>query len=63
MIKFRTMVDGADKQVASLLDVNDSVGGVLFKIRDDPRVTASAGSCGSTASTSCPSSSTCCAAT
>lgn len=40
MIKFRTMVDGADKQVDSLLDVNDSVGGVLFKVKDDPRVTA-----------------------
>ena len=40
MIKFRTMVDGADKQVASLSDVNESVGGVLFKIKQDPRITA-----------------------
>jgi exopolysaccharide biosynthesis polyprenyl glycosylphosphotransferase len=39
MIKFRTMVDGADKQVGTLLNVNDSVGGVLFKIKEDPRVT------------------------
>lgn len=39
MIKFRTMVDGADQQVDSLLKVNDSVGGVLFKVKDDPRVT------------------------
>ena len=40
MIKFRTMGDGADKQVASLSDVNESVGGVLFKIKQDPRITA-----------------------
>jgi lipopolysaccharide/colanic/teichoic acid biosynthesis glycosyltransferase len=40
MIKFRTMVAGADKQVAKLADVNESVGGVLFKIKDDPRVTS-----------------------
>jgi lipopolysaccharide/colanic/teichoic acid biosynthesis glycosyltransferase len=39
MVKFRTMVDGADKQVASLAETNESVGGVLFKIKDDPRIT------------------------
>ena len=39
MIKFRTMVDGADKQVARLAHVNESVGGVLFKIKEDPRIT------------------------
>jgi exopolysaccharide biosynthesis polyprenyl glycosylphosphotransferase len=39
MIKFRTMVADADKQVESLLQANDSVGGVLFKIKDDPRIT------------------------
>ncbi|MGX9790280.1 sugar transferase [Mycobacterium sp. MMS18-G62] len=39
MIKFRTMVDGADKQIDSLVHINESVGGVLFKIREDPRVT------------------------
>lgn len=39
MIKFRTMVDGADKQVVDLLDVNESEGGVLFKMKNDPRVT------------------------
>jgi lipopolysaccharide/colanic/teichoic acid biosynthesis glycosyltransferase len=39
MIKFRTMVDGADQQVASLADTNESVGGVLFKIKHDPRIT------------------------
>jgi exopolysaccharide biosynthesis polyprenyl glycosylphosphotransferase len=39
MIKFRTMVVGADTQVDSLVDINDSAGGVLFKIHRDPRVT------------------------
>lgn len=40
MIKFRTMVDGADARVQSLVALNESAGGVLFKIRDDPRVTS-----------------------
>ena len=40
MIKFRTMVEGADKQVDSLSDINEAVGGVLFKIKADPRITA-----------------------
>jgi lipopolysaccharide/colanic/teichoic acid biosynthesis glycosyltransferase len=40
MIKFRTMVEDADKQVDSLVHINESVGGVLFKIKDDPRITA-----------------------
>nr|MCH9729706.1 sugar transferase [Actinomycetes bacterium] len=39
MVKFRTMVDGADKMVDELAALNDSEGGVLFKIRQDPRVT------------------------
>ena len=39
MIKFRTMVDGADKMVDKLAALNESEGGVLFKIREDPRVT------------------------
>ena len=39
MMKFRTMVDDADSQIESLLHLNDSPGGVLFKIRQDPRVT------------------------
>lgn len=38
MYKFRTMVDDADKELASLLSVNES-DGPLFKIRHDPRVT------------------------
>lgn len=39
MIKFRTMIDGADEMVDQLADLNESQGGVLFKMRDDPRVT------------------------
>jgi exopolysaccharide biosynthesis polyprenyl glycosylphosphotransferase len=39
MLKFRTMVDGADAQVQQLLALNESEGGMLFKIREDPRVT------------------------
>lgn len=38
MWKFRTMVDGADKQKAALAQKNEGAG-VLFKLRDDPRVT------------------------
>ena len=38
MWKFRTMVDGADRQKAALATKNEG-SGVLFKIRDDPRVT------------------------
>lgn len=39
MIKFRTMVVDADKLLDSLATMNESKGGVLFKIRQDPRVT------------------------
>ena len=38
MIKFRTMVDGAEAQRGQLLAANEA-SGPLFKIRDDPRVT------------------------
>ncbi|MCU1699491.1 MAG: polyprenyl glycosylphosphotransferase [Mycobacterium sp.] len=38
MLKFRTMVKDADRSLASLLDFNES-DGLLFKIRDDPRIT------------------------
>jgi exopolysaccharide biosynthesis polyprenyl glycosylphosphotransferase len=38
MLKFRSMVPGADQQVAGLSDGNDA-DGLLFKIRHDPRVT------------------------
>ncbi|MCG5431654.1 sugar transferase [Mycobacterium sp. MYCO198283] len=39
MLKFRTMVEDADKQLQTLVDRNEFEGGVLFKMRDDPRVT------------------------
>jgi len=39
MLKFRTMVADADRQKAALEPANEA-GGALFKIRDDPRVTA-----------------------
>jgi exopolysaccharide biosynthesis polyprenyl glycosylphosphotransferase len=38
MLKFRSMVPGADQQVAGLSDGNDA-DGLLFKMRQDPRVT------------------------
>ncbi len=38
MIKFRSMVAGADQMVAELLAQNDGAG-PLFKMREDPRVT------------------------
>jgi exopolysaccharide biosynthesis polyprenyl glycosylphosphotransferase len=37
MLKFRTMVDGADRQQAALQHLNEADG--LFKIADDPRIT------------------------
>ncbi|BAX94140.1 sugar transferase [Mycobacterium shigaense] len=40
MLKFRTMTDGADRQLDNLLAMNECVGGMLFKMREDPRVTA-----------------------
>lgn len=39
MVKFRTMVDGADQMLSQVIDLNDFRGGVLFKMRNDPRVT------------------------
>jgi lipopolysaccharide/colanic/teichoic acid biosynthesis glycosyltransferase len=38
MLKFRSMVDGADKQRSQLQALSEG-SGALFKIRDDPRVT------------------------
>lgn len=40
MIKFRTMVAGADQMIDDLIDGNEFQGGVLFKLRNDPRVTS-----------------------
>ena len=39
MIKFRTMVVGADAMLEEIAHLNESDSGVLFKIRNDPRVT------------------------
>ncbi len=39
MLKFRTMVEGADRRKDELEGANQA-GGALFKIRDDPRVTS-----------------------
>lgn len=39
MLKFRTMVVDADTQLTALRGQNEIEGGVLFKMRDDPRVT------------------------
>src|SRR5204862_449203 len=38
MLKFRTMVAGAERQQSELEDANEATG-PIFKIRDDPRVT------------------------
>jgi exopolysaccharide biosynthesis polyprenyl glycosylphosphotransferase len=38
MLKFRTMVDGADQKLECLFSANES-DGLLFKIRNDPRIT------------------------
>jgi lipopolysaccharide/colanic/teichoic acid biosynthesis glycosyltransferase len=40
MLKFRTMTVGADTQIEHLLSLNESTGGMLFKMREDPRITA-----------------------
>lgn len=39
MLKFRTMVDGADKLVRGLETANEHGADPLFKIREDPRIT------------------------
>jgi lipopolysaccharide/colanic/teichoic acid biosynthesis glycosyltransferase len=39
VIKFRTMCIDAEQRLGALEDSNESAGGVLFKLRDDPRVT------------------------
>ncbi|OBI05585.1 UDP-phosphate galactose phosphotransferase [Mycobacterium scrofulaceum] len=40
MIKFRSMVVDADRRLAEVAQLNESAGGVLFKIRKDPRITS-----------------------
>lgn len=39
VLKFRTMVVDAEQRLHDLEKNNESAGGVLFKLRDDPRVT------------------------
>jgi exopolysaccharide biosynthesis polyprenyl glycosylphosphotransferase len=39
MLKFRSMYVGAERRVSELLSQNDAADGLLFKIRDDPRIT------------------------
>jgi lipopolysaccharide/colanic/teichoic acid biosynthesis glycosyltransferase len=39
VIKFRTMTTDAEQRLGELEDSNESAGGVLFKLRNDPRVT------------------------
>jgi lipopolysaccharide/colanic/teichoic acid biosynthesis glycosyltransferase len=39
MLKFRSMVADAESRLADLESCNESAGGVLFKLRQDPRVT------------------------
>jgi exopolysaccharide biosynthesis polyprenyl glycosylphosphotransferase len=39
MLKFRSMRVGADGWLAGLVDLNDARDGLLFKLREDPRVT------------------------
>lgn len=40
MVKFRSMVVGADQMMDQVTMLNESKGGVLFKMTNDPRVTA-----------------------
>ncbi|MDB5349048.1 MAG: wcaJ [Planctomycetota bacterium] len=39
VLKFRTMVPDAERKLGELETLNESAGGVLFKIKHDPRVT------------------------
>jgi lipopolysaccharide/colanic/teichoic acid biosynthesis glycosyltransferase len=39
MVKFRSMVLDAEARLEELRALNESEGGVLFKMRDDPRIT------------------------
>jgi lipopolysaccharide/colanic/teichoic acid biosynthesis glycosyltransferase len=39
VLKFRTMTADAEQQLENLEQSNESAGGVLFKLRNDPRVT------------------------
>jgi lipopolysaccharide/colanic/teichoic acid biosynthesis glycosyltransferase len=39
VLKFRTMTVDAEQQLSTLEKSNESAGGVLFKLRNDPRIT------------------------
>ncbi len=39
MYKFRSMITGADKMKVALQQKNESADGVIFKMKDDPRIT------------------------
>ncbi len=39
VLKFRTMTSDAEQKLSALENSNESAGGVLFKLRNDPRVT------------------------
>jgi lipopolysaccharide/colanic/teichoic acid biosynthesis glycosyltransferase len=39
VLKFRTMVVDAEQRLGEVESKNESAGGVLFKLRDDPRIT------------------------
>ncbi len=39
VLKFRTMVPDAERRLKDLEESNESAGGVLFKLKNDPRVT------------------------
>lgn len=55
VLKFRTMREGAEQCLPDLENSNESAGGVLFKLRDDPRVTRLGWFLRHTVSTNCPS--------
>ena len=59
MLKFRSMRHDAERHAGIAAVANENADGLLFKIKADPRVTPWAGCCGGSASTSCPSWSTC----
>lgn len=39
LLKFRSMCRGADEMKAGLMEQNESAGGIMFKIKNDPRIT------------------------
>ena len=62
MYKLRTMAEDAEARLAELIEHNE-VGGGLFKMKSDPRITRSGRGCAGSRSMSCPSSGTSSSAT